>query len=93
MSVSVCGKEEEGRGDKDLGSFTGPRLCWANFSNLQTVWAQAQGSKAKDPALHNSRSADSSHSWTHIASRTSEDLDVLFPVRETSLEGQKELGL
>ena len=55
-----------------FGLFHWPAPGWANFSNLQTVWAQAQGSEAKDPALQDSGRADSSHSCTHMTSGTSD---------------------
>lgn len=67
-SVCVCVVEREGR--LGFGLFHWPAPSWANFSNLQTVWAQAQGSEAKDPALQDSRVADSSGSSTHITSGT-----------------------
>lgn len=59
-------------GKTGFGLFHWPVPGWANFSNLQTVWAQAQGSEAKDPALQDSKLANSSHSWTHITSGTSD---------------------
>lgn len=56
---SVCVGGGRGRVSGDLGSFTAPGS--ANFSNLQTVWAQAQGSETKDPALHDSRASHTGH--------------------------------
>ncbi len=69
LVVGVCVRvfvEREGR--SGFGLFHCPAPGWANFSNLQTVWTQTQGSEAKDPALRDSRLADSSHSWTRITS-------------------------
>lgn len=40
---------------RGFGLFHWPAPSWANFSNLQTVWAQAQGSEAKGLALQDSR--------------------------------------
>lgn len=73
---SVCVGKREGKWG--FGLFHWPVPGWANFSNLQTVWAQAQDSEAKDPALQDNRLADSSHSWTHITSGTSDTLQDTF---------------
>lgn len=62
------GEERKGRWRSGLFHWPVPGL--ANFSNLQTVWVQAQGSEAKDPAHRGSQLADSSRCWTHITSGT-----------------------
>ena len=92
MFVCVCvcgGGQREGR--SGFGLFHWPAPGWANFSNLQTVWAQAQGSEAKVPALQDDRLANSSHSCTHITSGISDGLDTLFQGGKPRSQG--ELGL
>lgn len=88
--MRVCGGRER-EGKWGFGLFHWPAPAWANFSNLQTVWTQAQGSEAQDSALQDSRLADSSHPWTHIASGTLDAPDALFSGRETTLTGQLRL--
>lgn len=70
-----------------FGLFHCPAAGLANFSNLQTVWAQAQGSEAKDSALQDSRLADSSHSWTHISSGTSDNFQGGKPLVQAGQKG------
>lgn len=54
---------------RGFGLFHWPAPSWANFSNLQTVWAQAQGSEAQGLALQDSRRADYSHSSIRSSQR------------------------
>lgn len=84
----MCVVEREGRWG--FGLFHWPAPGWANFSNLQTVWAQAQGSEAKDSALQESRLADSSRSSTHITSGTSDSSRHTFFSRQGNLTSRAE---
>lgn len=90
VCVCVCaGREREGKWG--FGLFHWPAPAWANFSNLQTVWTQAQDSEAQDSVLQDSRLAGSSHPWTHITSGTLDASDVLF-FREGNLTHGREEG-